>query len=254
MSAPETGPTLTPQGIGMTSERTRRRMVERLRERGIHDAAVLDVLFRVPRHWFVDEALAHRTYDDVSLPIGYGQTLSNSYTVARMTSLLREAVLDEAELERVRRPAKLGRVLEIGTGSGYQTSVLAHLTRELHTVERIQGLQQKARRRCREQSLYGIQFHLSDGHWGLAEHAPYQGILCTAAPATVPEALLEQLDPEGGVLILPVGPDGDQRLLRIIRQGSEWTREDVEAVCFVPLVNGTRRTDDIQVSDAGSRR
>ncbi|MCH8551607.1 MAG: protein-L-isoaspartate(D-aspartate) O-methyltransferase [Natronospirillum sp.] len=238
MTTPDATPISRLQGIGMTSERTRRRMVERLRERGITDEPVLDVLFRVPRHWFVDEALAHRTYDDVSLPIGYGQTLSNSYTVARMTSLLRESLLDDAALAQVRRPVRLGQVLEIGTGSGYQTSVLAHLVRSLHTVERIRSLQQKARRRCREQRLDNIRFHLSDGHWGLPEQAPFQGILCTAAPETVPQALLDQLSPDGGTLIIPVGPGADQRLLRVQRFGDEWQQEDIEPVYFVPLVAG----------------
>ena len=238
MTTPGATPLQTPQGIGMTSERTRRRMIERLREQGVSDEAVLEILFQVPRHWFVDEALAHRTYDDVSLPIGYGQTLSNSYTVARMTSLLREALLDEGALAKVRRPVRLGRVLEIGTGSGYQTSVLAHLVRELHTVERIPELQRKARQRCRQQGLAGISFHVSDGHWGLEAHAPYEGIICTAAPGTVPEALLNQLSPEGGTLVIPVGEGAAQHLMRIRRDGSDWLEEWIEPVCFVPLVAG----------------
>lgn len=236
MTTPGATSLQNPQGIGMTSERTRRRMIERLREQGVSDEAVLEILFQVPRHWFVDEALAHRTYDNVSLPIGYGQTLSNSYTVARMTSLLREALLDAEALARVRRPVRLGRVLEIGTGSGYQTSVLAHLVRELHTVERIPELQQKARQRCRQQGLAGISFHVSDGHWGLAAHAPYQGIICTAAPEAIPEALLEQLSPDGGTLVIPVGAGEEQQLMRIRREGSDWQEEWVEPVCFVPLV------------------
>lgn len=217
-------------GIGMTSERTRRRMIERLQSRGIKDQTVLNIMASVPRHIFVDEALAHRAYDDTSLPIGYGQTLSNSYTVALMTSLLREAA-----------PARgLQHVLEIGTGSGYQTAVLSHLTQQLFTVERIAPLQEKARTRCRLLRLNGIRFHLSDGHWGWERNAPYDGILCTAAPETVPDALLAQLHPEGGVLVLPVGDQHKQQLVRVVRNGDEYTHDLLDEALFVPLVNGDK--------------
>ncbi|MEX0584718.1 MAG: protein-L-isoaspartate(D-aspartate) O-methyltransferase [Natronospirillum sp.] len=217
-------------GVGMTSERTRRRMIERLQSRGIIDAEVLKVMASVPRHIFVDEALAHRAYDDTSLPIGYGQTLSNSYTVARMTSLLREAAPAEG----------LQRVLEIGTGSGYQTAVLSHLAPELYTVERIEPLQEKARARCRLLGLQGIRFHLSDGHWGWERNAPYDAILCTAAPEAVPEALLAQLRPEGGVLVLPVGDQTHQQLVRVVRQGDDYTQHRMDEALFVPLVSGKK--------------
>lgn len=215
-------------GIGMTSERTRRRMIERLQSRGIEDEEVLHVMASVPRHIFVDEALSHRVYDDVSLPIGYGQTLSNSYTVARMTSLLRAYAPERG----------LGRVLEIGTGSGYQTSVLAHLARELYTVERIGPLQEKARARCRLLRLTGIRFHLSDGHWGWPEYGPYDAILCAAAPEQVPPALIEQLAPDGGVLVLPIGDQSQQQLVRVSRLGDEIEQEVVDEALFVPLVAG----------------
>ncbi len=218
------------RGIGMTSERTRRRMIERLRERGIDDEEVLAVMGRVPRHLFVDEALAHRVYDDGPVPIGLGQTLSSSLIVATMTSLLRMHA----------PPGGLQKVLEIGTGSGYQTTVLAPLVENLFTVERLEPLQEKARRRCRELGLTGIRFHLSDGHWGWPDHAPYDGILCAAAPETVPEALYTQLNPEGGVLLIPVGPENDQHLYCITRNGDEWDTQILDAVRFVPLVNEGR--------------
>lgn len=215
------------KGIGMTSERTRRRMVERLQEKGIDDDRVLAVMAAVPRHIFVDEALSHRVYDDVSLPIGYGQTLSNSYTVARMTSLL----LAHAPETGLRR------VLEIGTGSGYQTAVLAHLVQELYTVERIAPLQKQARQRLRALKLHGVRSHLSDGHWGWPEHAPFDAILCTAAPETIPRALIEQLNSDGGVLVIPVGDAASQQLVRVSRWGDEVAEEVVDAAMFVPLVS-----------------
>ena len=226
-------------GIGMTSQRTRRRMIERLQAKGISDETVLQVMTQVPRHIFVDEALAHRVYDDVSLPIGYGQTLSNSYTVARMTSLARAYA----------PIGGLGRVLEIGTGSGYQTAVLAHLSKQLFTVERIAPLQKKARRRLRLLKLYDIRFHLSDGHWGWPDHGPFDVILCTAAPETIPESLVAQLNPDGGVLVLPVGNSSQQRLIRVSRYGDEIEQSDEGEALFVPLVAGeTRHSDDAQTA------
>lgn len=227
------------RGIGMTSERTRRRMLERLRARGIDDDAVLSVLGRVPRHWFVDEALAHRVYDDNPLPIGLGQTLSASYTVALMTSLL-----------RAHAPARgLGRVLEIGTGSGYQTVVLAEFVQQLYTVERLEPLQRKAIARCRELGLQGIRFHLSDGHWGWPQHAPFDGILCAAAPDRVPPPLLEQLHPDGGVLVIPVGTE-TQCLHVVTRQGDDWVTEQTASVNFVPLV-AEPNTSGVRTSPTG---
>lgn len=226
------------QGIGMTSERTRRRMVERLREQGIADPVVLEVMQAVPRHWFVDEALAHRVYDNNSLPIGYGQTLSNSYTVARMTSLLRAALLTPEQCAQLNPRVLLAKVLEIGTGSGYQTSVLAAVTSDLYTVERIPELQRLARQRCQQQRLRGLHFHVADGHWGLPRYAPYQGILCTAAPPEIPGALCDQLQPEGGVLVLPVGVEQQQQLVCVTRSGDQFRERVIEPAHFVPLVPG----------------
>lgn len=226
------------QGIGMTSERARRRMVARLQEQGIADLVVLEVMQAVPRHWFVDEALAHRVYDNNSLPIGFGQTLSNSYTVARMTSLLRQALLTPAQLAQVEPRVRLDQVLEIGTGSGYQTSVLAAVTTRLYTVERIPELQRLARQRCQQQRLRGIHFHVADGHWGWPRCAPYQGILCTAAPAEIPAALCDQLHPDGGVLVLPVGTEQQQQLVCVTRLGDQFQERVVEPAHFVPLVPG----------------
>jgi len=225
-------------GIGMTSERTRRRMVERLREQGIADPVVLEVMQAVPRHWFVDEALAHRVYDNNSLPIGFGQTLSNSYTVARMTSVLRQALLTPEQCAQLDPRVRLGKVLEIGTGSGYQTSVLAAVVSDLYTVERIPELQRLARQRCQQQRLRGIHFHVADGHWGLPRSAPYQGILCTAAPAEIPAALCDQLDPEGGALVLPVGAEQQQQLVCVTRVGEQFRERVIEPAHFVPLVPG----------------
>lgn len=229
---------MDPQGIGMTSERTRRRMVARLREQGITDPVVLEVMQAVPRHWFVDEALAHRVYDDNSLPIGFGQTLSNSYTVARMTSVLRQALLSPDQCAHSDPIIKLGRVLEIGTGSGYQTSVLAAVVSELFTLERIPELQRLARQRCQQQRLRGIHFHVADGHWGLPRYAPFQGILCTAAPTDIPAPLCDQLQPEGGVLVLPVGAEHQQQLICVTRQGDQFREQVIEPAHFVPLVAG----------------
>lgn len=219
-------------GIGMTSERTRRRMIERLQARGITDDTVLKVMTQVPRHIFVDEALAHRVYDDVSLPIGYGQTLSNSYTVARMSSLA-----------RAHAPVGgLQRVLEIGTGSGYQTAVLAHLSKQLFSVERIAPLQRKARQRLRLLKIHDVRFHLSDGHWGWPDHAPFDVILCTAAPETIPQSLIAQLNPHGGTLVLPVGDSRAQRLMRVTRFGDETEQSDEGEALFVPLVAGSLKS------------
>lgn len=210
-------------GIGMTSARARQRMIDRLASRGITDEDVLMVMAAVPRHIFVDEALSHRAYDDTTLPIGYGQTLSNSYTVARMTSLAKEC-------------SALESVLEIGSGSGYQTSVLGHLAKQVWSVERIAELQDRARSRCRLLHLKNVRFRVADGHWGWAEKGPYDAILCTAAPDAVPQALLDQLSPQGGVLVIPVGDQQQQRLMRYRRFGENIQAEDVEEAFFVPLV------------------
>lgn len=210
-------------GIGMTSARARQRMIERLKARGIDDDLLLTIIANTPRHLFVDEALAHRAYDDSALPIGFGQTLSNSYTVARMTSLARSA-------------SSMEKVLEIGSGSGYQTAILAQVAGVVWSVERIADLQRKAQMRCASLQIRNVRFRVADGHWGWAEQGPYDAIVCTAAPESVPQALLDQLSPEGGVLIIPVGDQQQQRLMRCTRHGDSFQHEDIEEAFFVPLV------------------
>ncbi len=211
------------QGIGMTSQRTRTRLVERLREEGIRHARVLDAIGQIPRHLFVDEALAHRAYEDTALPIGLGQTISQPYIVARMTEALLAC-----------QPRK---VLEIGTGSGYQTAVLASLVEEVYTVERLEPLMKQARRCLRELGLRNVHFRVADGSAGWPEHAPYDAVLVTAAPREVPPALVEQLA-IGGRLVIPVGGVGAQDLLVLERGESGVTTERIEQVAFVPLVAG----------------
>lgn len=210
-------------GIGMTSQRTRVRMVERLRSQGIKDEVVLDAMASVPRHIFVDEALATRAYEDCSLPIGFGQTISNPQTVARMSELLRGG-----------RP--LGRVLEIGTGCGYQTAVLARLAQEVYSVERIAPLLMKARRHLRELRAANIKVKHADGSLGLEELGPFDGIIMTAAATHVPGALLPQLA-VGGRLVFPIGT-GEQRLCLIEHTTEEYRQTTLEAVKFVPLLPG----------------
>ena len=211
-------------GIGMTSQRTRDRLVARLREAGIVNNEVLEVVRAMPRHIFVDEALASRAYEDTALPIGHGQTISQPYIVARMTEVLLEA-------------GPLARALEIGTGCGYQTAILARLVKEVYTVERIMALLQGARQRLRELHIQNVRFKHSDGSWGWPEHGEYDGILATAAPMEVPDALLQQLA-VGGRLVIPVGPRGDQELLRITRTETGHDREVMEKVSFVPMLGG----------------
>lgn len=214
------------RGIGMTSARTRERLVQRLMEQGIRSDEVLARIRSVPRHLFMDEALASRAYEDTALPIGHGQTISQPYVVARMT----EALLEHLGGER--------RVLEIGTGCGYQTAVLAPLVKEIHTVERIPDLMRRARRRLRELNHYNVQFRQGDGWQGWPKYAPYDGILVAAAAPRVPVALLEQMS-EAGCLIIPVGPSGRQELALVTRQGDELEQRSLGAVSFVPLVHGT---------------
>jgi len=208
-------------GIGMTSARTRERLVQRLREAGISDAAVLETIGKVPRHLFMDEALASRAYEDTALPIGHGQTISQPYIVARMTELL---LADGAR-----------RVLEIGTGSGYQTAVLCALTQEVFSVERIEPLHKSARRCLQELGYRNFRLKLSDGSDGWPEYAPYDAILVTAAAANVPAALLAQLAP-GGRLLIPVGNATHQELLSIRQTADGIVREQIELVNFVPLI------------------
>lgn len=212
------------EGIGMTSRRTRERMISRIREQGVRSQAVLEVMLKTPRHIFVEEAFASRAYDDMPLPIGFNQTISQPYIVARMTELL---------LEKGPR----SKVLEVGTGSGYQTAILCQLTKLVYSVERIYPLQQRARRCLQDLQLRNVRLKHSDGSWGWEDYAPYDGILVTAAPADTPQALLEQLAP-GGVLVLPVGDGRDQILQRITRTESGFDVEELEPVVFVPLLGG----------------
>ena len=211
-------------GIGMTSARTRERLVARLREQGITNPEVLERIRSVPRHLFVDEALASRAYEDTALPIGHGQTISQPYIVARMTSALIEA-------------GKPRKVLEVGTGCGYQTAVLAPLVDKLYSIERIEPLLKRAKDRIRELGTKNVRFRHGDGYRGWPTHAPYDGILVAAAPLRVPETLLEQLK-VGGRLIVPVGPEGAQELVRFTRREQKIERQGLGPVAYVPLLEG----------------
>lgn len=215
-------------GIGMTSQRTRDRLVQRLRDTGITNEQVLSVMATTPRHLFVDEALAHHAYEDTPLPIGHGQTISQPYTVARMTELL----LDGKD--------RLGRVLEVGTGCGYQSAVLSQFVDHLYSVERIEPLMVKARNRLYDLKYRNISCSLSDGSWGLPDKGPFEGILAAAAPEEVPHALKEQLA-DGGRLVIPVGGRRQQRLLVITRRGDDFVTEDLEDALFVPFLSGVQR-------------
>jgi len=212
-------------GIGMTSARTRDRLVQRLREQGIANLAVLDRIRNVPRHIFVDEALGSRAYEDTALPIGFGQTISQPYIVARMT----EALLDGGPADKV---------LEVGTGCGYQSAVLAPLVTQLYTIERIEPLLARARERLKELGIRNVRFRHGDGTLGWKAQAPFDGILVAAAPLTVPEPLLRQLK-VGGRLIVPLGPEGEQQLVRLTRREQRVERELLGPVAFVPLLAGT---------------
>lgn len=215
-------------GLGMASERSRKRLVERLRTVGAADERVLQVMERVPRHRFVDEAMASRAYDDTALPIGYGQTISQPFVVAHMTGLL----LGEDE-----PPAK---VLEIGTGSGYQAAVLAELVENVYTLERIPALYQRARACLREMGYRNVRVRLADGTVGLPDYGPFDGILVTAGAEELPEALLEQLQ-DGGRLVAPIGGRGGQRLIVVERRGDEFPRRELDPVSFVPLLPGVEQ-------------
>lgn len=220
-------------GIGMTSQRTRERLIQRLQEEGIRNMALLEIMRSTPRHIFVDEALASRAYEDTALPIGHGQTISQPYIVARMT---------EALIGTNPAAPPLATVLEIGTGSGYQAAILARLVEQVYSVERIDPLIKLARQRFSELGLRNIRLKHADGTLGWPEYAPYDGIVVTAAPSEVPMALLEQLA-MGGRLIIPVGapvePSGHaQTLLRITRTPEGYQKERLDAVSFVPLVAG----------------
>lgn len=215
------------QGIGMTSRRTRDRMISRIKVQGVLDTRVLAVMSETPRHLFVDEALESRAYEDTALPIGHNQTISQPYIVARMTELLLENV----------QPQK---VLEIGTGCGYQTAILAQLVKQVYSVERIAPLMKKARDVLWDLNLKTVGFKHADGTLGWPEHAPFDGILAAAAPALVPQALLDQLA-VGGVLVLPVGSHNNQQLHRITRTEEGFVDEVIEPVMFVPFLTGVSR-------------
>jgi len=210
-------------GVGMTSQRTRNRLVSRLRQQGIQDERVLDLINSTPRHLFIDEALAHRAYEDNALPIGFNQTISQPYIVARMT----ESLFDGGRLERV---------LEIGTGSGYQTAILAQLANKVYTVERIAGLLDKAKERLKLLGTRNTRFKYDDGNIGWQEQGPFQGIIVTASPRHVPDELLSQLA-AGGRMIIPVG-HRQQQLKLITNTQESFQTEILEDVKFVPLMRG----------------
>jgi protein-L-isoaspartate(D-aspartate) O-methyltransferase len=215
-------------GSGMTSQRARDRLVARLRQKGITNEDVLAAMARVPRHIFVDEALAHRAYEDTALPIGYGQTISQPFIVALMTQTL--------------LAAPRSRVLEVGTGSGYQTAVLAMLrplVRRVFTVERVRDLSERAEARLEAMGRRSVRFRYGDGYEGWPEEAPFDGILVAAAPPQVPQALLDQLA-LGGRMVVPVGGDGVQELKVYERTESGHSVEVLEYVRFVPLLKGRR--------------
>jgi protein-L-isoaspartate(D-aspartate) O-methyltransferase len=212
------------RGLGMTSQRARDRLVERLKAEGIADRRVLDVIGRLPRHLFVEEALASRAYEDTALPIGLSQTISQPWVVARMTEALIEGKVPD-------------KVLEVGTGSGYQAAVLAALVKNVYTVERIEELLRNARRRFRKLGIENIRSRHADGRLGWAEHAPYDAIILTAAGEEIDADLFAQLAPDG-VLVAPVGPPGQQRLLRYRHGEKGWASEPLGSVSFVPLLGG----------------
>lgn len=213
-------------GIGMTSQRTRFRLLDRLRQQGIDDEELLEIIGQTPRHIFVDEALSHRAYEDTSLPIGFNQTISQPYVVALMTKALFQG-------------GKLSRLLEVGTGCGYQTSILAQLCDRVYTLERIKGLQNRARQKLKLLGLRNVQFRHSDGSLGWAEQAPFDGIMVTASPRRVPQELVDQLSPNGR-MIIPVGGSDGQKLQLITLEDGEMQVEVLEQVRFVPLLSGTK--------------
>jgi protein-L-isoaspartate(D-aspartate) O-methyltransferase len=213
------------EGIGMTSQRTRDRLIDRLRDKGIKDVRVLEAMRSLPRHLFVDEALASRAYEDDALPIGYKQTISQPYIVARMT----EAVLAESQPEKV---------LEIGTGSGYQAALLAKLVKDVYTVERIKPLYQQAKKLFINLGMRNVHCKLSDGTWGWENYAPYDAIIVTAAAPEIPKALIEQLADDGRLIIPVGGQDGAQQLLTLKQTPQGVIQEKLEDVLFVPLVGG----------------
>ncbi len=218
------GPTRSAAGVGMTSQRTRDRLAETLAGLGIYDPRLLEAIRTVPRHLFVEEALESRAYDNTPLPIGHGQTISQPWVVARMTELLLELGTPQ-------------RVLEVGTGSGYQAAILAQVVPEVYSVERIGALIPPVRARFRELGYHNVMIRHGDGYEGWPEYGPYQGVIVTAAPESVPEALLAQLD-EGGRLVAPVGGAGAQELLVVDHRDQAFHHRTVSAVSFVPMLRG----------------
>ena len=212
------------QGLGMTSQRTRNRLVERLIEKGVNDTRVLDTMRIVPRHLFLDEAMSSRSYEDTALPIGYGQTISQPWVVAKMTQWLLESS----------NPIK--KVLEIGTGSGYQTAILSLLVDEVYSVERIQALSERAEITLNKLELENIQFSLSDGHWGWLDKAPFDAIISAASPSELPEELINQLK-VGGRLVMPIG-ESRQLLYGFEKTSSEVIETCLGEVMFVPMKSG----------------
>ena len=217
--------TLSLQGMGMTSLRTRERMIKRLSEQGIQNQKVLEIMRDTPRHIFMDEALASRAYEDTALPIGYNQTISQPYIVAKMTELLLEA------------STHLDNVLEIGTGCGYQTAILAQLVGHVYSIERILPLHRKAKSILWDLKLKNVSYIFSDGNLGWPEYAPFDAILASAAPAEIPPQLLQQLA-IGGVMVIPIGEYGQQTLQRVTRKASGYKIEILESVTFVPFLSG----------------
>lgn len=213
------------KGIGMTSQRTRDRLIDRLREQGIKDENVLEIMRKMPRHIFIEEALSSRAYEDTALPIGSGQTISQPYIVARMTEVL------------LAGKTKLGKILEIGTGSAYQTAILANIADQVFSIERIQRFIPRAKKILDALNIYNVNLKHYDGFKGWASYAPYDAIIVTAAPDEVPKDLLEQLA-DGARLVIPSGAGGNQQLLCITREGDEFIQQTLDAVSFVPLLKG----------------
>ena len=211
-------------GIGMTSQRTRDRLVERLETQGISDSRVLQLIAKLPRHIFIEEAFAHRAYEDTALPIGHGQTISQPYVVALMSQAL------------FNKPR--AKVLEVGTGCGYQTSMLSHLAQTVYSIERIEALKPGARERFGVLGLSNIHTRVGDGYEGWERFAPFDGIIVTAAPPTIPEALISQLA-DGGRLVMPVGNNAEQFIKIVDHNEGEWIESTGDAVKFVPMLRGT---------------
>ena len=216
-------------GIGMTSLRTRERLLGRLMEQGIKNMQVLDIIRSTPRHIFLDEALSHRAYEDVALPIGYGQTISQPYVVAKMTEI-------------VSASRQLKSVLEIGTGCGYQTAVISRIAEKVYTIERIKPLLDRAKKNLKLLGIRNVEFKHDDGSLGWEERAPFDAIITTAAPQMVPSELYQQLSPEEGSLVIPVGVDNQQDLQHIVKSGQSIHTENLGSVRFVPLLTGQVHT------------